>query len=194
MRKVIGITGGIASGKTSVTNYIRSLGFKVIDADLITHELYKKGNKGYNAIQYLFGEDFAGDEMIDRDSLRKLVFNDLEKLKVLNQTMHPIIYEEIKKELEKYGELVFVDVPLLYEAGFETLCDKVIVVYVPRDVQVDRLCQRDGIKKFDAIQKISKQSSTEEKKERADYVIDNSMDIDFTLHQVDVLMERLMNE
>ena len=195
MKRVIGITGGIASGKSSVSNYIKSLGYKVLDADLITHNLYQKGEKGYNAILYLFGEDMVNDISVDRDVLREFVFNNDEKLELLNKTMHPIIYEEIKRLIaESKEDIIFLDIPLLFEAGFETLCDSVILVFVERDIQVERLMKRDNILRFEAIKKISKQQSLEEKRSKADFIVDNSGSIDSTLKQIDHLLERILNE
>lgn len=194
MQRVIGITGGIASGKSSVSNYIESLGYPVIDADKLTHELYLKGERGYNAVLYLFGDELEKDGRIDRDALREIVFNDNKKLELLNEAMHPIIYDEMKRRLEMFDGMVFLDVPLLFESGFDSLCDSTILVYVERDIQTERLMKRDGILKFDAIKKISKQDSLESKRDKATYIIDNSGEIDATLKQIDNLLERILNE
>lgn len=195
MKRIIGITGGIASGKSSVSNYIKSLGYKIIDADVLTHDLYKKGQRGYNAVLYLFGEDMVDGSSVKRDELREYVFNNQEKLELLNNTIHPIIYEELKKLIDKSKEdIIFLDIPLLFEAGFEDLCDSIILIFVERDIQVERLMKRDNILRFDAIKKISKQQNLEDKRSKADYIIDNSGSIDSTLKQVDHLLERILNE
>ena len=195
MKRIIGITGGIASGKSSVSNYIKSLGYKIIDADVLTHDLYKKGQRGYNAVLYLFGEDMVDGSSVKRDELREYVFNNQEKLELLNNTIHPIIYEELKKLIDKSKEdNIFLDIPLLFEAGFEDLCDSIILIFVERDIQVERLMKRDNILRFDAIKKISKQQNLEDKRSKADYIIDNSGSIDSTLKQVDHLLERILNE
>lgn len=195
MKRIIGITGGIASGKSSVSNYIKSLGYKIIDADVLTHDLYMKGQRGYNAVLYLFGEDMVDGSSVKRDELREYVFNNQEKLELLNNTIHPIIYEELKKLIDKSKEdIIFLDIPLLFEAGFEDLCDSIILIFVERDIQVERLMKRDNILRFDAIKKISKQQNLEDKRSKADYIIDNSGSIDSTLKQVDHLLERILNE
>lgn len=192
MKKVIGITGSIATGKSSVSNYIKSKGYVVIDSDELVHKLYLKDGILYNKLISYFGESIKGIDQIDRNALRNIVFNDMNKLQALNSITHPIIFDELKKVIESLNvDLIFIDVPLLFEAGFEKLCDKVVVVYTNIDIEIKRLMKRDNINKDEAYLKISKQMSIEEKVKKAYYVIDNSRDFNNTKKQIDELLERI---
>lgn len=192
MKKVIGITGSIATGKSSVSNYIKSKGYVVIDSDELVHKLYLKDGILYNKLISYFGESIKGIDQIDRNALRNIVFNDMNKLQALNSITHPIIFDELKKVIESLNvDLIFIDVPLLFEAGFEKLCDKVVVVYTNIDIEIKRLMKRDNINKDEACLKISKQMSIEEKVKKAYYVIDNSRDFNNTKKQIDELLERI---
>lgn len=192
MKKVIGITGSIATGKSSVSNYIKSKGYVVIDSDELVHKLYLKDGILYNKLISYFGESIKGIDQIDRNALRNIVFNDMNKLQALNSITHPIIFDELKKVIESLNvDLIFIDVPLLFEAGFEKLCDKVVVVYTNIDIEIKRLMKRDNINKDEAYLKISKQIGIEAKAKRADYVIDNSRDFNNTKKQIDELLERI---
>lgn len=192
MKKVIGITGSIATGKSSVSNYIKSKGYVVIDSDELVHKLYLKDSILYNKLISYFGESIKGIDQIDRNALRNIVFNDMNKLQALNSITHPIIFDELKKVIESLNvDLIFIDVPLLFEAGFEKLCDKVVVVYTNIDIEIKRLMKRDNINKDEAYLKISKQIGIDVKAKRADYVIDNSRDFNNTKKQIDELLERI---
>ena len=175
MRKVIGITGGISSGKSTVCKTIIELGYPVIDSDLISKELSKKGNACYNAIVLAFGYDILLDDLeIDRKKLSSIIFNDKSKKELLNSVTHPLILNEINKNILLYDGIVFVDIPLLYEANMEFLCDKVVCVYLDKNTQIKRLIARDKIDKDYALAKINSQMDLEKKKDLADYLIDTS--------------------
>lgn len=192
MKKVIGITGSIATGKSSVSNYIKSKGYVVIDSDELVHKLYLKDGILYSKLISYFGESIKGIDQIDRNALRNIVFNDMNKLQALNSITHPIIFDELKRVIESLNvDLIFIDVPLLFEAGFEKLCDKVVVVYTNIDIEIKRLMKRDNINKDEAYLKISKQIGIEAKVKKADYVIDNSRDFNNTKKQIDELLERI---
>ena len=175
MKRVIGITGGIASGKSNVSNVIKSLGYHVIDSDLITHKLEDIGGKVYNAIVLAFGNSYLKDDKsLDRKKLGNLIFSDAKAKEKLNSISHPIIVDEIKKEINNINdEMIFVDIPLLYESKLEYLCDKIICVYLPKNEQIKRLIFRDNIDEEFAIKKVDSQMSLDKKKELADYVIDS---------------------
>ena len=131
MKRVIGITGGIASGKSNVCKVIRELGYPVIDCDEITRRNYEINGKIYKVVLERFGNEFLLDDgNINRKKLGKLVFTNSSAKMLLNSITHPIIKQELLTEIAKYSDgLVFVEIPLLYEAKFETLCDKIICVF-----------------------------------------------------------------
>lgn len=193
MKKVIGVTGGIASGKSNVLSVIRNLGYKVIDCDFITHELQKIGMPIYNAIKDTFGiEYFNLDGSLNRSKLGNLIFHDEKSKNLLNSISHPIILAEVKKEIEISNEdIVFIDVPLLYESKFDSLCDKVICVYLDKEIQIKRLMERDGIDMEYAKSKIQSQMDLVKKRELADYIIDSKGTFDETRCQVLKIIEQI---
>ena len=195
MRKVIGVTGGIASGKSNVISIIKRQGFKVIDCDLINHNLQKINMPIYNAIKEAFGSSYFLDNgELDRKKLGELIFhNENEKLK-LNSISHPIIKEEVLKEINKADGIVFVDVPLLYESKFDSLCDKVICVYLNRKTQIERLMERDHIDYSYAKSKIASQIDLDQKRDLADYVIDSKGSFQETERQVLKILEMIKGE
>ncbi len=193
MKRVIGITGGIASGKSNVSNVIKSLGYHVIDSDLITHKLEDIDGKVYNAIVLAFGKSYLKDDKsLDRKKLGNLIFSDSKAKEKLNSISHPIIVDEIKKEINNINdEMIFVDIPLLYESKLEYLCDKIICVYLPKNEQIKRLIFRDNIDEEFAIKKVDSQMSLDKKKELADYVIDSRGTFLETKKQVEDLIKEL---
>ena len=195
MRKVIGVTGGISSGKSNVISIIKRQGFKVIDCDLINHNLQKINMPIYNAITEAFGSSyFLDNKELDRKKLGELIFhNENEKLK-LNSISHPIIKEEVLKEINKADGIIFVDVPLLYESKFDSLCDKVICVYLNKETQIKRLMERDHIDYSYAKAKIASQMDLDQKRDLADYVIDSKGSFQETYHQVLKILEMIKGE
>ncbi|MFA6843684.1 MAG: dephospho-CoA kinase [Bacilli bacterium] len=184
---VIGITGSIASGKSLVTNYLRTKGYKVIDSDKIAHSILDMPT-----VKAQIYETFAVD---NRAALSKIVFNDKAQLEKLNAIMKPLIIDKLKKEMQKRHEKIyFVDAPVLYEMNLQYMFDKVLVVYVDKEAQIVRLMRRDLISREYAIKKISMQIDIESKKELSDFVIDNSQDKDMTYKQIDEILRRLLNE
>lgn len=190
---VIGITGGIASGKSYVSNVIKEQGYVVIDADIVSKELSETGNAVFNAIIKAFGKEYLDENgNLNRKALGELVFNDEKSLKLLNEISHPLIIEEIKRRVnESNDELVFVDVPLLYESNMEHLFDKIICVYLPKAIQIERLMNRDKISYEYAIKKIESQMNLEQKKNMADFVINSSNSFDYVKENVIELIKTL---
>ncbi len=186
MKSVIGITGGIASGKSNVSNVIKDLGYPVIDSDQIVKELSEKNMPLYNAYIKEFGPDYLDIKgNLDKKKLAKIVFHDVKAKERMNKISHPIIVEEIKNRINKYNDgLIFVDIPLLYEAKLEYLCDKIICVFLKKKLQVERLMARDGIDEDYALAKIHSQMDLYMKKELADYVIDSQGEFEETKKQV----------
>ncbi|HDC5593126.1 TPA: dephospho-CoA kinase [Staphylococcus aureus] len=177
MPKVIGLTGGIASGKSTVSELLSVFGFKVVDADKAAREAVKKGSKGLAQVREVFGDE-AIDENgeINRRYMGDLVFNHPEKRLELNAIIHPIvrdIMEEEKQEYLKQGYNVIMDIPLLFENELENTVDEVWVVYTSESIQMDRLMQRNNLSLEDAKARVYSQISIDKKSRMADHVIDN---------------------
>ena len=197
MRKVIGLTGSIASGKSTVSNKLKELGYLVIDCDVIGHKLLKKARPGYYPVLEEFGEEILGaGGQIDRKKLGSLVFNNPAQREKLNQILHPFIKKAVLEEIEIIKEgLVFIDCPLLFETDFHKLCDVTVVVYVNMDTQIHRLMERDKIIFPEALKKIYAQMPLDDKLSLADYVIDNCHslgDLDWQIKQLLFRLERMM--
>ncbi|HOI47419.1 MAG TPA: dephospho-CoA kinase [Bacilli bacterium] len=187
--KKIGITGGIASGKSTIKDMLVRMNYHVIDSDKIASTLLDVGTPQYQKIITYFGEGVLNpNKTINRKILADIIFHDYGKKETLNRIIHPEVRKIIQIELdhfERLGELlIFIDVPLLYEAKFEDMFHKVIMVYVDEKIQLKRLMERDNITEDYALAKIQSQMSMKEKKKRADYVIDNSFSIIETKKQL----------
>ena len=177
MPKVIGLTGGIASGKSTVSELLSVFGFKVVDADKAAREAVKKGSKGLAQVREVFGDE-AIDENgeMNRRYMGDLVFNHPEKRLELNAIIHPIvrdIMEEEKQEYLKQGYNVIMDIPLLFENELENTVDEVWVVYTSESIQMDRLMQRNNLSLENAKARVYSQISIDKKSRMADHVIDN---------------------
>ncbi|HCZ0001512.1 TPA: dephospho-CoA kinase [Staphylococcus aureus] len=177
MPKVIGLTGGIASGKSTVSELLSVFGFKVVDADKAAREAVKKGSKGLAQVREVFGDE-AIDENgeMNRRYMGDLVFNHPEKRLELNAIIRPIvrdIMEEEKQEYLKQGYNVIMDIPLLFENELENTVDEVWVVYTSESIQMDRLMQRNNLSLEDAKARVYSQISIDKKSRMADHVIDN---------------------
>ena len=196
MKKVIGITGGIATGKSNVCQVIHELGYPIISCDEITNRNYQIGGKIYNVVLERFGNEYLLDDgNIDRKKLGKLIFNNESAKILLNSITHPIIKDELLKEIEKYNEgLIFVEIPLLYEAKFESICDSVICVFLSQKYQVERLMERDGIDEDFALKKIHSQMDLYMKKSLADYVVNSKGKFDETRLQVIDIINKIKGE
>ncbi len=197
MKKVIGLTGSIASGKSTVSNRLRTLGYKIIDCDEINHYILKKDNVGYIEVVKAFGSQIlASDLEIDRKKLGKLIFSNNELKEKLNQILHPLIKKIVIKEInDTLDGFVFLDCPLLFETDFHELCDLKIVVYVNLDTQIHRLMERDKITFPEALKKIYAQMMLDDKLALADFVIDNCHtlgDLDWQIKQLLFKLERMI--
>ena len=172
---IIGLTGGIASGKSTVSNFFKELGVEIIDADIVAREISEK-KATIDEICNIFGRDILDENgRIVREKLRERVFQDKRLVQKLNSIIHPQVIEYFKerKDENREDELLIFDVPLLYEAKMDTLCDKVIVVGVDRKKQIERVIQRDGSSEEVARNIIANQMSLDDKIKRADIVIMN---------------------
>ena len=187
--KVIGLTGGVGSGKSTVAEMLRGLGASVIDADEAAHAVYAPGTAGFDAVVQEFGADFVRDGEIDRRLLGGLIFADEEARQRLNAIVHPLVREWMSartaEALEGGAEIVIQDVPLLYESGLDGLFSSVLLVYAPPDIQLDRLVKGRGLVESRARAIIAAQMPIDEKRMRAHHVIDNSGTVEQTREQVE---------
>jgi len=200
---IIGLTGGIASGKSTVAKMFKELGAKIVDADELGHRVILLGKPAWKKVVNLFGPEILKDDLnIDREKLGKIVFNDPEGLKNLNAITHPEIIKLIAKEIkeakkrsspEEKEEILIVDAALIYEAKIDNLMDKVIVVYTEKEEQLRRLGQKSNLSKEEALKRIKSQIPLKEKIKRADYVIDNSNSLDQTRKQVEKVWKKLVS-
>lgn len=192
---VIGLTGGIASGKSTVSRILQELGAPVVDADRIVHELESPGTPVLAAIAREFGPGvIRPDGSLDRAALGRIVFADPERRKALEDIVHPAVRREMWAQVERYraqGQpAVVLDVPLLLEGGLHRQVDQVWVVYVDPATQLARLMARDGLDREQALQRIASQMSLEEKRNWADVVIDNGGTVESTRSQVEAAWRR----
>lgn len=195
MTRIIGITGGIASGKSTVTAYLRKCGYQVIDADQIVHQLQQKGGRLYQVLVEEFGASIlTNDGELNRAQLGRLVFEDAEVRKRLSHLQDSIIREALLAEcdrLAKTQEVFFMDIPLLFELGYEDVVSEVWLVVLAPDVQLERLMERNQLDEEAAKQRLAAQMPLEEKKKRTPYQIDNGGEKQATYAQVDQLLAQI---
>lgn len=189
---IIGITGSIACGKSTVSGYLKSKGYVVIDADKIGHEALDSDYVKEKLI-LTFGNDILENNKINRRELGELVFENSNNLNILNSIIHPEIRRRILEEIDKNNdqEFIFIDVALLFEAKFDDLVDKIIVVYVDKNTQLTRLMKRNSISEKEALSRIVSQMSPLEKAKLGDYTINNNLDVINTYEQVDKVLSEL---
>jgi len=177
---VVGLTGGIATGKSTVSTILENAGALIIDADRIAREVVKKGRPAHCAIVENFGKNvLLPDGEINRSVLGDIIFNDPRKKHLLNSIVHPHVRKEQNRQLKHIEQtnpntIVILDIPLLIESKMYRDLSEVVVVYAPEHIQTKRLMQRDGISKADALARVRSQMPIEEKKDKATIVIDNS--------------------
>ena len=176
---LIGLTGGIASGKSTVLQHLRQAGYSVIDADKLGHKVLEQGNPGYNKVVKCFGNEILNpDGSVNRTALGRIVFVDAEKLKQLNEISHPIIAEMIQKEFEESvsdsnGGIVFLEAALLIEANWYKVCGHIWVVSLDPSVALHRLQERDNLSETEAKLRVVAQLDQEERLAYADVVLQN---------------------
>ena len=193
MGKIIGITGGIASGKSTVTNFLRKKGFEVVDADAVVHQLQKPGGRLFQILVEHFGAKILlEDEELNRPLLASLIFNNSDEREWSKQTQGIIIRQELGTLRDKFyetEELFFMDIPLLFEQDYAAWFDETWLVYVSPDVQLKRLMKRNHLSKESAEARLASQWSLEEKKKLANHLLDNNGSRDQLLSQVVTLLE-----
>ena len=190
---VLGLTGGIACGKSNVSAALRELGAEIIDGDVLSRVLTAPGGAALPGIRAAFGaEVFLPDGTLDRRALGAVIFADREKRARLDALMQPMIRRRILQELERLeaagAEVAVLDMPLLYEAGLEGLCHRVWCVSLPRETQLARLMERDHFTREEAERRLRSQMGPAEKARRADVVIDTSGSIRYTRDSIPPLL------
>jgi dephospho-CoA kinase len=197
---VAGLTGGIASGKSTVARMLRKAGAVVIDADEIARQVVAPGLPAWHDIQALFGSSvLLPDKTIDRDALGKIVFADPELRRRLEKIIHPRVGTAIAAQLQRVARtepdaVVLLDIPLLFETGRTDGLAEIIVVYVPEALQCQRLMQRDGLTESEAKTRMAAQLTMDEKAEKATIVIDNSGSLADTEKQALAAYQRLLRQ
>ena len=193
MGKIIGITGGIASGKSTVTNFLRQKGFQVVDADAVVHQLQKPDGRLFEALVQHFGQEIILENgELNRPLLASLIFSNPDEREWSRITQGEIIREELatlRDQLAQTGEIFFMDIPLLFEQDYSVWFDETWLVYVDRDIQVERLMRRDRLSKDEAESRLTAQWPLENKKDLTSHVLDNNGNQDQLLTQVRILLE-----
>lgn len=193
MANIIGLTGGIASGKSTVSAFLQDKGYTIIDADLAARMVVEVGQPAYLAIVEAFGKGILQENgQIDRAGLGSIIFNDQTKRNLLNGIVHPAVRSMMlshkDEAIENGKQTVIMDIPLLFESDLTWMVDRTIVVTVEEDVQLSRLMKRNELTEEEAASRISSQLPLREKAEKADAVIDNNGSVEDTLKQVEELL------
>ncbi|MGI1678434.1 MAG: dephospho-CoA kinase [Cellvibrionaceae bacterium] len=191
---VVGVTGGIGSGKTAVTDKLKSLGITIVDADVVAREVVELGQPALTKIKEYFGDEILlPDGNLDRAKLRNIVFESSEKRKWLEALLHPLIYSEIQKQLQeansRYAVLVS---PLLVETSQNLMTNRILVVDAPEEIQLKRASARDGVSEEQVKSIMKAQTSREERKIKADDIILNDKDLSHLEQRTEVLHEHYL--
>ena len=195
MARIIGLTGGIASGKSTVTSYLKEKGYPVIDADRVVHDLQAPGGELYRALVEHFGRDIlldTGD--LNRPALAERIFSSQKEIAWSNRIQGSIIRKALERERERLAvseEIFFMDIPLLIEQGYLDWFDQVWLVYVTEDTQLERLMERNALTEDQVRDRLAAQMSLEEKKALVDLVIDNNSKRDHLYQQIDRALEQI---
>ena len=195
MVRIIGLTGGIASGKSTVTSYLKEKGYTVIDADRVVHDLQAQGGELYQALVEHFGTEIlldTGD--LDRPALAERIFSSQKEITWSNQVQGEMIRKALARERDRLAEtedLFFMDIPLLIEQGYLDWFDQVWLVYVTEDTQLERLMERNALTEVQARDRLAAQMSLDEKKALVDLVLDNNSKRDHLYQQIDRVLEQI---
>ncbi|MBC1500280.1 dephospho-CoA kinase [Listeria weihenstephanensis] len=197
MAYIIGVTGGIASGKTTVSKMLQEAGYPIVDADIAARKVVEKGTEGARQIEATFGiEVFQANGELDRQTLGNIIFHDPKRREQLNAIVHPLVKQWMLAErdrlIENGAEIIVFDIPLLIESKLEKLVDTIVVVAVDEETQLTRLMERNNATESEAIARISSQMPLSEKVKHANTVIDNSGSLQETKQQVDALVQTFL--
>ena len=195
MVRIIGITGGIASGKSTVTEFLRQQGYQVIDADQVVHELQEPGGRLYQALLSAFGSAILREDgRLDRPKLGAMIFGNPQLLEQSSQIQNQIIREELagrRDMLAETEDIFFMDLPLLFELQYEDWFDQIWLVDVTKETQLSRLMTRTGLSQEEAEKRVAAQLSLQEKRKRADVLIDNNGSLEETRQQLRDALQKL---
>lgn len=195
MVRIIGITGGIASGKSTVTEFLRQQGYQVIDADQVVHELQEPGERLYQALLSTFGSAILQEDgRLDRPKLGAMIFGNPDLLAQSSQLQNEIIREELASRRDLLAEtedIFFMDLPLLFELEYDNWFDQIWLVDVTEETQLSRLMSRNDLSQEEAEKRIAAQLSLQEKRKRADVLIDNDASLDGTRQQICDALQKL---
>ncbi|HAA6671849.1 TPA_asm: dephospho-CoA kinase [Listeria monocytogenes] len=197
MGKTIGLTGSVATGKSTVSSMIQQAGIPLVDADIAARKVVEPGTEGLKEIVAYFGEEILlADGTLNRVKLGKIIFKDKEKREKLNEITHPRVKEYMLEARERFfragEELVFFDIPLLFESHLESLVDQIIVVWTTPETELKRLMERNNLTKEEALARINSQIGIDEKAKKADFVINNNESLEKTQKQVYTFIERFV--
>jgi len=194
LKNAICLTGGIATGKSTVSALMSLYGFRVIDADKIAHEIL---DSEAQTIKEIFGSEYLIDNSkVDRKKLGSLIFANKDKRVELENILHPKIKDKIIKsalEQEKFNKPYFIDIPLFFEREGVYNIDRVLVVYAPKEIQLERLVKREGLSQEEALLRIEAQLPIEQKKQKATFLIDNSKDLAHLQKECERVKEEILN-
>ncbi|WP_456273789.1 dephospho-CoA kinase [Bacillus sp. AK031] len=193
MSSIIGLTGGIASGKSTVSRLLMNKGFTIVDADLAARKVVEPGEPAYEKIIEVFGQKILNDDnTINRGELGAIIFHNQERRLLLNEIVHPAVRSQMLAEKDEAflqgKKTVVMDIPLLFESNLTWMVEKTIVVYVDRETQINRLMERNSLSEEEALARIQSQMSLEKKKDLAHAVLDNRRTIEQTMLQLDELI------
>lgn len=196
MTYFLGLTGGIATGKSTADEFFKKKNIPIIDLDQIAHELMMKDQASYKAILDHFGNDIlAEDGEIDRKKLGAIVFNDKNQLKSLNELTHPLILNNMEEKMSQYQkqgtQIVILDIPLLFEGNSTHYCDSTLLITAPLELELSRLMKRNNLDEKEARQRIASQMPLSEKEKLADYVIENAGTVNDLENKLSSLLEEI---
>ena len=196
---IIGLTGGIGTGKSTVSNYLKEHNCLILDADAISRQMTEKGQPALIDIAKAFGEDLLVDGVLDRQALGNIVFNDKEKLDILQSIITNKVVEYINTRIEElkeelYNGIVVIDAPLLFECGMEGIADENWLVSASLDVRLQRVSQRDGLSEEQILSRINNQMPQEEKEKLSQVILDNSGSLEDLYKQINENLERIKDE
>ena len=197
--KIVGLTGGNSSGKSTVSSYLKQLKIPVIDADEVARKVVEPNSQGAIEIRKTFGSDvFEEDGSLNRQRLGALIFSNAENRQKLDDLLQPLIkimiLDEIEEHRQKGENMIVLDLPLLFEKQYEELCEEIIVVYIPKELQLERLMKRNQYTKQEALSRIDSQLSIEEKRKRATVLLDNQGTIQQLYQQVEQWLVETKND
>lgn len=195
MTQILGLTGGIASGKSTIAKMIKECNIPVIDADEVSREVVKVGEEAYNSVVKTFGKEILHtDGTINREKLGSIIFNNEQERDKLNKIVHPAVRERMDQKKEMYkknGEVaIFLDIPLLFESNRKQTVDKVLLVFVDPPIQLERLMKRNGLTEEEARARISSQMPIQEKVKLADEVVNNNGTMEESKRQLLTILKK----